>query len=133
MFRVSRVCSIALLFCLTGGFVRSQPSPLRVGGKPPAPVLNIAHRGARAFAPENTLESIAKAARFGCPSGPVADGWAGELPVVSAWAPVGPSADVLPSCLRLRRPWDSLSWPHATRGYFQVKRAIPDILDRLGS
>src|SRR5438128_3008481 len=42
------------------------PSPLRVGGRPPAPVLNIAHRGARAFAPENTLEAIAAAASFGC-------------------------------------------------------------------
>src|SRR6185369_16533217 len=38
-----------------------------VGGKPPAPVLNIAHRGARAFAPENTLEAILKAKAFGCP------------------------------------------------------------------
>lgn len=42
-------------------------SPLRVGGKLPARVLNIAHRGARAFAPENTLEAFAKAARLGCP------------------------------------------------------------------
>ncbi len=44
----------------------AQPGPLRVGGKPIAPVLNIAHRGARAFAPENTLEAIVKATRFGC-------------------------------------------------------------------
>ncbi len=29
-------------------------------------VLNIAHRGARAFAPENTLEAFAKAQTFGC-------------------------------------------------------------------
>jgi glycerophosphoryl diester phosphodiesterase len=47
--------------------VRAQPSPLRVGGKPPAPVLNIAHRGARAFAPENTLEAVVKAKQLGCP------------------------------------------------------------------
>ncbi|MBY0528362.1 MAG: disulfide bond formation protein B [Gemmataceae bacterium] len=47
--------------------VQSSLSPLRVGGKPPAPVLNIAHRGARAFAPENTLESFGKAVEFGCP------------------------------------------------------------------
>ncbi len=44
----------------------AEPAPLRVGGKPPAPVLNIAHRGARAFAPENTLEAFARAAEFGC-------------------------------------------------------------------
>lgn len=55
------------LAVLVGGDVRSQPSPLRVGGKAPAPVLNIAHRGARAFAPENTLEAVVKAKAFGCP------------------------------------------------------------------
>src|SRR6266511_1707284 len=58
---------VSCVLLLAGGAVRSQPSPLRVGGKPPAPVLNIAHRGARAFAPENTLESIGKSASFGCP------------------------------------------------------------------
>jgi glycerophosphoryl diester phosphodiesterase len=40
--------------------------PLRRGGVPPAVILNIAHRGARAFAPENTLEAIDKAALLGC-------------------------------------------------------------------
>jgi len=44
----------------------ADPAPLRYGGKPPAPVLNIAHRGVRAFAPENTLEAFEKATRFGC-------------------------------------------------------------------
>src|SRR5262245_62449338 len=44
----------------------SPLSPLRRGGTLPAPVLNIAHRGARAFAPENTLEAFASAARLGC-------------------------------------------------------------------
>jgi glycerophosphoryl diester phosphodiesterase len=46
--------------------MHSALSPLRVGGTPPAPVLNIAHRGARAFAPENTLPSFEKAEAFGC-------------------------------------------------------------------
>lgn len=32
----------------------------------PTSVLNIAHRGARAYAPENTLPAFAKAADFGC-------------------------------------------------------------------
>lgn len=31
------------------------------------PVWNIAHRGARAFAPENTLQAFEKAKKFGCP------------------------------------------------------------------
>lgn len=43
-----------------------EVSPFRVGGKPPAPVLNIAHRGARAFAPENTIQSFKKAIELGC-------------------------------------------------------------------
>jgi glycerophosphoryl diester phosphodiesterase len=44
----------------------NEPNPLRVGGRPPAAVLNIAHRGARAFAPENTLPAFEKAVSFGC-------------------------------------------------------------------
>ncbi|WP_033411776.1 glycerophosphodiester phosphodiesterase [Methylosarcina fibrata] len=36
--------------------------PMRGAG-----VLNIAHRGARAYAPENTLAAFAKAVSFGCP------------------------------------------------------------------
>jgi len=42
-------------------------NPLRATGGLPAQVYNIAHRGARAFAPENTLASFAKAQDFGCP------------------------------------------------------------------
>ncbi|TPG36395.1 deoxyribodipyrimidine photolyase [Roseomonas nepalensis] len=69
------------------------------------------------------------AAHFGCPAGPAADGWNDGLPVVTAWAPVGPSAEALPNaCARTRRRWDDLVWPHATRGYFQVRKAIPSIL-----
>lgn len=48
------------------GIVAAEPAPLRVGGSPPAKLLNIAHRGARGFAPENTLEAFAKGAEFGC-------------------------------------------------------------------
>ena len=69
------------------------------------------------------------AAHFGCPTAPVADGWADGLPVVTAWAPCGPTADALPPAIRIRRPWDSVAWPRATRGYFQVKAAIPRVLD----
>ncbi len=46
--------------------MKPDSSPLRVGGTPPAPVLNIAHRVASAFAPENTPPSFDKAATFGC-------------------------------------------------------------------
>ena len=41
---------------------------------------------------------------FGCTADAVVPGWAGDLPIVTAWAPVGPSAEALPpNCLRLRR------------------------------
>jgi glycerophosphoryl diester phosphodiesterase len=40
--------------------------PLRTPEKPPADFLNIAHRGARAFAPENTLAAFQKAKTFAC-------------------------------------------------------------------
>lgn len=71
------------------------------------------------------------AAYFDCPATQVDAGWAGTLPVVTAWAPVGPSADALPAGVsRVRRQWDDLTWPRATRGYFQMKTAIPAILDK---
>ena len=69
------------------------------------------------------------AAHFGCPAALIEDGWAGGRPVVTAWAPVGPSAAALPECRRVRRSWDSDAWPRATRGYFQVKSAIPRLLE----
>ena len=84
---------------------------------------------------EAMADALARAAEhFGCPAGPAEEGWAGGLPVVAPWAPVGPSAEALPhGCLRVRRRWDDLVWPRATRGYFQVKAAIPRILEAAGS
>ena len=68
------------------------------------------------------------AAHFGCPAAPAIEDWNGGLPVVTAWAPVGPSAAALPPAVRVRRAWDSAVWPRATKGYFQVKAAIPGIV-----
>ena len=81
------------------------------------------------FDREAMVDALDRAtAHFGCPATTADEGWAGDLPVVTAWAPVGPSADALPPCNRIRRPWDSAAWPRATRGYFQVKAAIPGLL-----
>ena len=72
------------------------------------------------------------AAHFDCPALPADSDWAGSLPIVSAWAPVGPSAEALPSgCLRLRRDWDEEAWPLATRGFFKLKTAIPELCSAL--
>ncbi len=69
-------------------------------------------------------DALARAcAHFGCEEGPL-DG----LPVVTAWAPVGPSASTLPNCQRIRRSWDDQAWPRSTRGFFQLKQAVPKIL-----
>ena len=83
-----------------------------------------------AFDDAAMADALARAAdHFGCPAAMVQEGWAEDLPVVTAWSPVGPSAEVLPPCLRIRREWDSVAWPRATRGYFQLKTAIPRVLE----
>ena len=88
----------------------------------------------RAADREAMADALARAgAHFGCEAallegGAVAEDWAGGLPGVAAWAPVGPSAGVLPACARVRRGWDSATWPRANKGFFQVKAAIPQVL-----
>ncbi|MEX0309000.1 MAG: FAD-binding domain-containing protein [Tateyamaria sp.] len=60
--------------------------------------------------------------------------------IVTAYAPVGPAADVLarlaaaetaPPLRRVRRAYDSAAWPHATRGFFPFKENIPKLLGDL--
>ena len=83
----------------------------------------------RQFDDAAMADALARAAaRFGCPAAAMAEGWAADRPVVTAWAPVGPSADALPQCIRIRRDWDTVAWPRANKGYFQVKAAIPRIM-----
>ncbi|MGU3663374.1 FAD-binding domain-containing protein [Methylobacterium sp. A49B] len=100
----------------------------RVGGLL-APVEGATARVRSADAAAMADALARAAAHFGCPADPVRAGWAGDLPVVTAWAPLGPSAAALPGgCLRLRRAWDETAWPLATRGFFRLKRAIPDLI-----
>ncbi|WP_345894348.1 hypothetical protein [Lichenifustis flavocetrariae] len=128
---------IALLLHLDD--LRPESLPLgdarivRVGGllaHAPDAVAHVRHADEQAMA--DALERAG--VHFGCDAGPATEGWAGDLSIVTPWAPVGPSASALSSnCLRVRRRWDDLTWPRATRGYFQVKAAIPTILrDTLG-
>jgi deoxyribodipyrimidine photo-lyase len=62
--------------------------------------------------------------------------------VVTAYAPVGPVATRLADVSRglqnkgielvqIRRSYDTLAWPHGTRGFFAMKEKIPDIIRRL--
>ncbi|MFN7176871.1 MAG: hypothetical protein ACK4MX_08265, partial [Thermaurantiacus sp.] len=59
--------------------------------------------------------------------------------VVTAHAPVGPVADRIASAagalasagiplVQVLRPWDARAWPHASRGFFQFRQHIPDLL-----
>ena len=63
--------------------------------------------------------------------------------IVTAYTPIGPSADQLATAApslteagltlhRVRRPYDTLTWPHANKGFFKVKKQIPKILQGLG-
>ena len=63
--------------------------------------------------------------------------------IVTAYVPIGPDADQLNTANaalaeagmqlhRVRRPYDTLTWPHANKGFFKVKKQIPKILHGLG-
>lgn len=63
--------------------------------------------------------------------------------VAVAFAPVGPEADALAmieqqlsqhniALLRVRRRYDTLAWPHATKGFFNLKAQIPGLIEKLG-
>lgn len=68
---------------------------------------------------------------------------AGVTDIVTPWAPVGPMNDRLStahpilsqaglSLHRVRRRYDTISWPHASRGFFALRKKIPQILQELG-
>mgnify|MGYP001814255872 CR=1 FL=1 len=63
--------------------------------------------------------------------------------IVTAYAPVGPVAEMLAATrlhlqnqgielIQVRRQYDSVTWPHAQKGYFKLKAAIPELLTSLG-
>ena len=68
---------------------------------------------------------------------------AGAKQIITAYIPEGylrdwinaatPALDAAKiSFTELRRPWDELIWPHATAGFFKVKKNIPNILQDAG-
>jgi deoxyribodipyrimidine photo-lyase len=60
--------------------------------------------------------------------------WVGSqtMPVVTPWAAVGPTASVIESLglMAIRRPWDTAIWPHASKGFFQLRRLLPELLSQ---
>ena len=62
--------------------------------------------------------------------------------IVTGYAPVGPNSERLSAAKRalddagltliqIRRRYDTLAWPHASKGYFGLKAKIPFILSEL--
>ncbi|MCJ2014753.1 FAD-binding domain-containing protein [Methylobacterium sp. J-076] len=100
----------------------------RVGGLlAHAPGASDRVRAADAAALADALDRAG--AHFGCEAGPATGDWSGDRPVVTAWAPVGPSAEGLPAgCLRVRRAWDEAAWPFSTRGYSRLRSRIPQVV-----
>jgi len=63
--------------------------------------------------------------------------------VLTAYAPVGPAAERLDAAraalgdagvalVQVRRPWDAAAWPHATKGFFKLKKQIPALVEAAG-
>jgi deoxyribodipyrimidine photo-lyase len=34
--------------------------------------------------------------------------------------------------IQVRRSFDTIAWPHATKGFFTMKKAVPSVLEKLG-
>ena len=69
--------------------------------------------------------------------------FAGVTSVVTPYAPIGPVQSLLAEAKleienagltlhQIRRDYDNLAWPHATKGFFALKKKIPRILSGLG-
>ena len=58
---------------------------------------------------------------------------AGNLPILTPFAPIGPTADALAplGAHTLLRDWDRAAWPRCTRGFFGLKAQIPRLLGGL--
>jgi deoxyribodipyrimidine photo-lyase len=69
-------------------------------------------------------DAIARAAtHFACPVAPPEPG----MPVIAAWAPLGPSGAALPPCARVMRPRDRAAAPHCTGTYRAALSGIQNL------
>ncbi len=66
-----------------------------------------------------------------------------NAPIIHAWVPVGPTQDALGlpfvqlrsqgiAIQAVKTDWDCLAWPHATKGFFQFRTRIPELLREVG-
>lgn len=123
---------------------------------PPAAIFGALATGARSPLPLSAVAgSFADGAMQDACSGAEiirSRAWSGALiaacaaaqvkTVVTGYAPVGPVAAALHDAsreleaagvtlLQVRRPFDTVAWPHATKGFFKMKKAVPSILKEL--
>lgn len=137
---------------LSPGFVLEQLSPVvsavvapENGVSPLMPAPHVA-----AFRAQAAEDACARwSGKLGVLSQPLADvagvlDWARRenlQQIVTAYAPVGPVADVVaqvqkhpeaPPLVRLQRAFDAAAWPSATKGFFPFKKHIPALISRLG-
>ena len=129
--------------CVLGALATQMRSPLPIG------------HAAGNFAEGAVKDAVERATQSFGVSGELTttDDWANTLmewaathrlkTIATAYAPVGPVAELVAGATRqlekngirliqLRRPYDSITWPQAQRGFFKLKEHIPAILDRLG-
>ncbi len=124
---------------------------LATGARSPMPVGSTAST----FARQAVEDALTRASdHFGCPlKVPDEDeDWVGVLrrfaqehrinTIVTAYAPIGPVSEKLAqvrghladdgiTLCEVKRDYDGLTWPHATRGFFALKKIIPGILEQL--
>jgi deoxyribodipyrimidine photo-lyase len=67
-----------------------------------------------------------------------------KAPIVHAWIPVGSTRDALTEPVKQLRnqgitfqsvlsEWDQMAWPHATKGFFQFRTRIPELLNEISA
>ncbi|WP_439154898.1 FAD-binding domain-containing protein [Yoonia sp.] len=125
---------------LSPGWLLAQITPVAA-----AVVHTTPQRSPLAVAPQ--VQGFTRAALDDCSArfvgrlGPVAyvdaahlETWAQEHgieQIVTAYMPVGPTADALANTRthRMIRPYDNAAWPHATHGFFRFKDKIPALIN----
>ena len=134
--------------CRPENFIAGNPSVLIGLGLPLKQGQSIQQHAFKTGAIEDSLD------RLGAPSNvALTNDWAtsiinaaqaaGTKHVVTAFAPVGDVAVKLAALQtalnaegitlhQQRRPYDTHTWPHATKGFFKLKKMIPTILSTLG-
>ena len=118
-------------------------SPLQVAGS----VVNFTQGAvADGLAMAHEIEGVTATQASGADWSEMLLDWAradGLDAIMTAYAPVGPVAERLAAAreplaaagvtlIELRREWDVAAWPHATKGFFKVKKQIPALISAAG-